>query len=70
MRPELIEEAIQRECERGPIAIESVSVRERIEAVEALAAVAKEASEQIQADKTARLEKLKDQQARLVRPPR
>ena len=67
LRPELIEDAIQRVYESQPIKQDADELAARIKAVEKLAAVSREAAEQVKTTKAKLVEKLQAQQARLLR---
>jgi site-specific DNA recombinase len=67
LRPELIEDELQRVYESNLLNLGSDDLRARIEAIESLATVSQQASMQIRAEKTQRVEKLRGQQSRLLR---
>ena len=67
MRPELIEEAIQRHYRERPIQLTPADVKKRTEAIENLVAVSQQALAAVRAAKTALVDKLEGQQARLLR---
>jgi len=67
IRPQLIEEAIQRYYVERPVQLTAEDVAERTQAIEALAAVSSQAVAQVREAKTALIAKLKAQQTRLIR---
>lgn len=66
IRPELIEQAIQRYYVEHPIQLSAKDVQQRTEAIEALAAVSQEALAQVQRVKTELIAKLEANQDKLV----
>lgn len=67
MRPELIEQAIQRYYIERPVQLTTEDVTKRTEAIEALVAVSQQAVVQVKQAKTSLIAKLKAQQLRLIR---
>jgi site-specific DNA recombinase len=67
MRPELIEQAIQRYYVERPIQLSADDVKRRTAAIESLVAVSQQAVGQVRQAKTSLIAKLKAQQARLIR---
>jgi site-specific DNA recombinase len=67
MRPELVEDAVLRHYEHSPPSLSTEDVKARIDAVEALVAVSQQAVAQVRQAKAELIEKLKNQQARLLR---
>ncbi len=67
MRPELIEDAIQRHYVEQPIELSAQQVERRTAAIRSLVAVSQTAVAQVQQAKTALIGKLKSQQQRLLR---
>jgi site-specific DNA recombinase len=67
MRPELIEQAIQRYYVERPVQLTTTEVHKRTAAIEGLVAVSQQAIEQVKQAKTALIAKLKAQQVRIIR---
>jgi site-specific DNA recombinase len=67
VRPELIEQAIQRYYVERPVQLTAQDVQERTEAIEALVSVSQQAVIQVKQAKTGLIAKLKAQQTRLIR---
>ena len=67
LRPDLIEDGIQKVYESDLLNLGADDLRSRIEAVERLMSVSQQASELIRVEKTRRVEKLRSQQSRLLR---
>jgi site-specific DNA recombinase len=67
IRPEVVEEAVQRFHDSGPVNLTEADVEERTDAIEGLAAVSQAATEKIRAAKTELIEKLEGEQMRLIR---
>ncbi len=67
LRPDFIEDGVQRVYESALLNLGADDVRARIEAVERLASVSEKASELIRVEKSQRAEKLRAQQGRLLR---
>src|SRR5664280_819451 len=67
MRPDLIEDAIERYYRDRPVQLSAKDVARRTEAIEALVAVSQQAVLQVKAAKTSLIDKLKVQQVRLIR---
>ena len=67
MRPELIEDAIQRYYVERPVQLTSEDVKNRTDAIESLVAVSQEAIVQVKEVKTSLIARLKAQQVRLIR---
>jgi site-specific DNA recombinase len=67
MRPELIEQAIQRYYGERPVQLTTDDVQRRTEAIEALVAVSQTAVVQVKQAKTELIAKLQAQQTRLIR---
>lgn len=67
IRPELIEQAIQRHYRDRPVQLTAQEVADRTGAIEALAAVSNQAVQQVRRAKTDLIAKLKAQQKRLIR---
>ncbi|HST54327.1 MAG TPA: recombinase family protein [Solirubrobacteraceae bacterium] len=67
IRPELIEQAIQRHYAGRPVQLAAKDVAKRTEAIEAMAAVSQQAVVQVKQVKTSLITKLKAQQTRLIR---
>jgi site-specific DNA recombinase len=67
MRPELIEQAIERYYRERPVQLTATAVAKRTNAIEALVAVSQQAVVQVKTVKTALIAKLKAQQVRLIR---
>jgi DNA invertase Pin-like site-specific DNA recombinase len=67
MRPELIEQAIERYYVERPVQLNADDVQQRTEAIEALVAVSQQAVVQVKQAKTSLIAKLKAQQTRLIR---
>jgi site-specific DNA recombinase len=67
IRPDLIEDGVQRVYESPLLNLGEADLRKRIEAVERLTAVSQQASELIRTEKANQVERLKGQQSRLLR---
>ena len=67
MRPELIEQAIQRYYRERPIQLNAKQVQKRTEAIEALVTISQQTVVQVQQAKAELIGKLKAQQVRLIR---
>jgi site-specific DNA recombinase len=67
MRPELIEQAIERYYVERPVQLTAKDVQQSTEAIEALASVSQQAVVQVKQIKTSLITKLKAQQTRLLR---
>jgi site-specific DNA recombinase len=67
IRPELIEQAVQRYYVERPVQLSAKQVQRRTEAIEALVAVSQEAVTQVKQAKTMLIARLKEQQIRLIR---
>ena len=67
MRPELIEQAIQRYYRTRPVQLSAEQVQRRTEAIEALVEVSQQAVVQVKQAKTELIAKLQAQQIRLIR---
>jgi site-specific DNA recombinase len=67
MRPELIEQAIQRYYRKRPVQLSAEQVQRSTEAIEALVEVSQQAVVQVKQAKTDLIAKLKTQQIRLIR---
>ncbi len=67
LRPDLIEDGVQRVYESGLLNLGENDLRSRIEAVERLASVSQQASEMIRVEKSQRVETLRGQQSKLLR---
>jgi site-specific DNA recombinase len=67
MRPELIEDAVQRYYVERPVQLTAKDVAQRTAAIEKLVAVSQQAVVQVKAAKTELITKLKAQQRRLIR---
>jgi site-specific DNA recombinase len=67
VRPEMVEEAMQRLYDDGPINLSTDQVKERTAAIEGLAVVSQAATEKVRAAKTELIGKLEGEQVRLIR---
>src|ERR1700728_1540103 len=67
MRPELIEQAVQRYYVERPVQLSAKQVQRRTNAIEGLVGVSQEAVMQVKQAKTGLIAKLKAQQIRLIR---
>ncbi len=67
IRPELIEQAIERHYRERPVQLTAQEVANRTGAIEALAAVSTQAVQQVRKAKSELIDKLKAQQKRLIR---
>jgi site-specific DNA recombinase len=67
IRPELIEEAIDRHYATNPPQLEAADIAKRTAAIEALAAVSQEAVQKVRAIKSELIDKLEGEQVRLLR---
>ena len=67
IRPELVEDAMQRLYDDGTVSLSTAEVKERNAAIEGLAAVSHAAPEKVRAAKTELVEKLEGERIRLLR---